>query len=112
MRSLPHLEGLRVDSSLVIYVDQLVKMVKARKAAAGRNFVVNGIQMKPIRKLTVDFSRFNAAFLSKLQEMVLELLDDRYVPKKVTFECYSARFECECRFRILSALSDLCIFDH
>lgn len=87
MRSLPHLEGLRVDSSLVIYVDQLVKMVKARKAAAGRNFVVNGIQMKPIRKLTVDFSRFNAAFLSKLQEMVLELLDDRYVPKKVTFEC-------------------------
>lgn len=62
-------------------------MVRARKAAVKKNLIVEEVEMKPIKKLTLDFSKLDDLSLSKLRELVDEVEDVRFAPEKDVIIC-------------------------
>lgn len=78
---------MRIDGKVNFYPDEVIKMVRARKAAVKKNLIVEGVEMKPIKKLTLDFSKLDDLSLSKLRELVDEVEDVRFAPEKDVIIC-------------------------
>ncbi|MFH4082251.1 hypothetical protein WAJ09_23040, partial [Acinetobacter baumannii] len=64
-----------------------VKMVKARIAAAKKGLEVEGLKMRSMKQLILDFSRLDSPTLSKLQELVPEVIDVRTVSNELIIDC-------------------------
>lgn len=73
----PNLIRLELGSGIEFYPDELLKMLKARKAAEKKGVEVDGIEMKSIEKLTMDLTQFDETALAKFRELVPKVVNTR-----------------------------------
>lgn len=83
----PKLETFTINVGVEFYPEEVIKMVEARKTAVAMGSKMDGVEMKSIRKLTLGWDQLDSFSLSKLQELVPEVVDARSASREVTIDC-------------------------
>lgn len=84
----PKVRVFKMEFGVAFYPDEVIKMVKARKAAVKKGISVDGVKMRAIEKLILDFRSIeDETSLSKLQELVPEVVDAASASNEITIDC-------------------------